>query len=138
MAKITPRQVQALRKFGLEEKYFPKSKTGASLLLTYIIEGTRTDGANKDERIAIYRRLVDDWVGTRVERIGGVQGKVVGLVARSQVGVRFSRQIHDDLEKEAIAICPFKLLVAWDDSKKKGGVTTTVVSLVKKVDGIPQ
>ena len=133
MTKITPRQEQALRNFGFEGKYLPKTKANASLLLTYILEGNRTEGKDKGERIATFRRLFDEWIDFRVEGFGGKKGTVKGLLARSPKDVRTARE---DRREEVVEYrpCPFKLLVAWDGAKR-GCVTTVVISLVKKIEG---
>lgn len=133
MSKVTPKQLKALRNFGLDEKYLPHTKANASLLLTYIIEGNRAGGKDKKDRIAIFLRLFDEWVGARVRDQGGKIGTVKGVVARSQMDVRSIREFHQEFKDGTVELCPFKLLVVWDDAPKLGHVTTTVVSLTKKI-----
>lgn len=122
-SKLTARQAEALKSFGIEGSYLPISKKAACVLISFLVKGNGTVGNNAFERAAYYRQFHDNWVGQSVEYYDGRTGKVKSVIARKREEVaRIREGIHDSRP------APFTLWLAWED----GTYSSVCVSDVEK------
>lgn len=142
MAKPTEKQIDELRSLGLDDAYFPKTSANAYLALSYLRDGTKTEGATRADRVAIYKGYFNKWVGARVEMGEEVEpgtfdrgkGRVIGLLARSAVEARCARMRRGKLANSEVPVHAFKLIVVWDHNFPKNNAQIVRMSRVRKIE----
>ncbi len=123
MAKPTPKQVEALRDFGITP---PPTKAGCSSLLRFIIE-YRWGNLTRQEKIALAISTQQKWLGKRVSAAYPGNTPVIGVV---DYVLGLKEYEYFDARRRKYKELPFHFWVTPDDGTKNRTFRRRALTLI--------